>query len=239
MATFVIVHGAWGGGWEWRAVANVLTSKGHAVFTPTLTGLGERSHLRSRSIGLATHATDVAELIRWEQLHGVLLVGHSYGGMVITVVASMAPERIRGLVYIDAFIPEPGQSEVDLIDPEWVQSMLIEPARAQGDGWLVPYPFAEDEDLELPPEAAERYRASPHPLATFTDPAAVDAAVLTLPSAFVHCTRKDPGEDAFANSEHRARHRGWRLREIHSAHDVQFEAPEGIASLLHDMSGDM
>lgn len=238
MATFVIVHGGWGGGWEWRQVAHLLTGRGHEACTPTLTGLGERSHLLSRSISLETHAIDVANVIHWERMSDVFLVGHSYGGMVITVAASRIRERIKGLIYVDAFIPENGQSEMDLIDPAWGESMILSPARREGEGWLVPYPFADDLH-ELPPDIADRYRESSHPLATFTDPAPVDDGVLSLPSAFVHCTRKDPGEDAFLGSEYLARRRGWTIREIRAGHDVQFEDPRGITDVLHDIINEL
>ena len=169
MATFVIVHGAWGGGWEWRSVADALAARGHRTFTPTLTGLGERSHLLSRSIGLHTHAEDVAQLIRWERARDVLLVGHSYGGMVTTMAASMIAD-VKAMIYVDAFTHEPGQREIDLLDAEWVGSMLLEPARQHGDGWLVPFPLPDDLDA-YPPDVAERYRTARQPLATFTDPA--------------------------------------------------------------------
>lgn len=234
MATFVIVHGGWGGGWEWRQVADRLIGLGHEVRTPTLTGLGDRSHLLSRSVTLETHATDVVNVIGWERLSDVILVGHSYGGMVITVAASLERSRIRGLIYIDAFIPEHGQCELDLIDPEWTESMILTPARTVGAGWRVPYPFVDDLQ-ELPPDVADRYRESSQPLATFTDPAAVDDGISALPSAFVHCTRKEPHADAFLDAERLARDRGWTIREVDAGHDVQFEDPDGIARVLHEL----
>lgn len=238
MATFVIAHGGWGGGWEWRSVTDTLSSMGHRSFTPTLTGLGERSHLVSRSIGLATHAEDIVQTIRWERASDVLLVGHSYGGMVTTLAASKVPDLVKGMIYVDAFIPEDGQREVDLIDPNWVESMLLRPAHDRGGGWLVPFPFP-DELGSYPPDVADRYRDSMHPLATFTDPAAVDPRVATLPSAFVHCTAKAPDEDFFAEFAHMARQRGWRVVEIESGHDVQIERPDAVAKALHDLSASM
>ena len=235
MATFVIVHGGWGGSWEWRRVANELIRLGHAVYTPTLTGLGERSHLLSPSITLDTHTADVTGLLEWECLHDATLVGHSYGGMVTTMAATDAPERIRALVYIDAFIPMDGQREIDLIDGAWVNEYILRPARDAGDGWLVPFPFPDDVG-ELTPDDAERYRNSTHPLATFTDPARVGDHVAGIPSAYVRCTRKAPGEDVFAESLRIAQKRGWPIREISSAHDVQLEDPHGAAAVLHELS---
>ncbi|HEY6568197.1 MAG TPA: alpha/beta fold hydrolase [Actinomycetota bacterium] len=235
MATFVIVHGGWGGGWEWRHVANELIRLGHAALTPTLTGLGERSHLLAPSITLDTHAADVTGLLEWERLDDAILVGHSYGGMVTTVAATDTPDRIRALIYVDAFIPMDGQREIDLIDGEWVDEHILRPARVSGDGWLVPFPFPDDVG-ELTPDDAERYRNSIHPLATFTGPARVGDHVAGIPSAFVPCTRKAPGDDAFAESLRIALERDWPIREISSGHDVQLEDPRGAAAILHELS---
>ncbi|MGH8314793.1 MAG: alpha/beta fold hydrolase, partial [Steroidobacterales bacterium] len=106
----VIVHGAWGGGWAFRQVDELLAGKGYKVFRPQLTGQGERVHLASTDVGLETHITDVVNMIRYEDLHDVILVGHSYGGMVITGVADRVPDRIKRLVYLDAFVPRDGES---------------------------------------------------------------------------------------------------------------------------------
>ena len=118
MANFVLVHGAWIGGWCWRPNAQALRRAGHEVFTPTLTGLGERSHLMNPSINLDTHITDVVNVIKYEELSDVILVGHSYGGMVVTGVADKLPEKIASLVYLDAFVPENGQSLAELAPPD-------------------------------------------------------------------------------------------------------------------------
>src|SRR5262245_4483830 len=112
--TFVLVHGAWHGGWCWRRVADILERQGHKVFAPTLTGLGERSHLMRAGINVSTHATDVVNLIQWEDLAGVVLCGHSYGGMVVSGVAEQVADRIASIVFLDAFVPENGDSMLDL-----------------------------------------------------------------------------------------------------------------------------
>ena len=112
--TYVLVHGAWGGGWDWRPVSDILTSRGHRVFRVTLTGLGERAHLASPDIGLETHITDVINTMLYENLRDVTLVGHSYGGMVITGVADRIPDRLAHLAYVDAFVPEDGESVMTL-----------------------------------------------------------------------------------------------------------------------------
>ena len=134
MGTFVLVHGAWGGGWAWRpTVGALLREAGHEVFTPTLTGLGERAHLASPDIDLETHINDIVGVIEYENLHDVVLMGHSYGGMAITGVADRVPERLAHLVYVDAFVPEDGQSLADLIGPGTAEGMIAR-AQAEGDG---------------------------------------------------------------------------------------------------------
>src|ERR1700704_6398122 len=113
--TIVIVHGAWGGSWAWRKVDAMLREKGFNVYRPQLTGLGERVHLSRPDIGLSTHIDDVVNTILFEDLHDIILVGHSYGGMVITGVADRVPDRIRRLVYLDAFVPNDGESLVSAV----------------------------------------------------------------------------------------------------------------------------
>ena len=122
MATFVLVHGAWHGSWCWKRVRRLLQDQGHEVFTPTLTGVAERSHLLTRDVNLETHILDVVNLIRWEELSDVVLCGHSYGGAVITGVADRIPHHIRSLVYLDAFVPENGESLIGYtskVEDEW------------------------------------------------------------------------------------------------------------------------
>src|SRR5580658_11213342 len=117
MATFLLVHGAWHGAWCWRRVARLLTHAGHEVFTPTLTGLCERSHLLTPAVDLDTHILDVVNEMKWEQLNDVVLVGHSYGGMVISGVAEKMEKAIVSLVMLDAFMPENGQGVIDIYPP--------------------------------------------------------------------------------------------------------------------------
>ena len=137
MTTFVLVHPAWFGGWCWRKVSPVLRARGHEVFAPTLTGLGERAHLASQKVGLEMHVEDVANVLEYEDLRQVILVGNSSGGMVITGVADRMPERIAHLVYLDAFVPEDGQSMLDIIPAE--RRPLMEAlVQKEGSGWLLP-----------------------------------------------------------------------------------------------------
>ena len=142
MTTFVLVHGAWHGGWCWRDVARRLRADGHEVFTPTLTGLGERMHLQTPETGLSVHIQDIINAIEYENLRNVVLCGHSYGGMVITGVANLIPERLSALVYLDAFVPEDGDSVFSQMPPERPQQFRDD-AKANGDGWLMPAISAE------------------------------------------------------------------------------------------------
>ena len=137
MATFVLVHPAWFGGWCWRKVTPLLRARGHDVHTPTLTGLGERAHLACPEIGLGTHIEDAVNVLRYQDLSDVILVGISSGRMVISGVADRLPQRIARLVYLDAVVPEEGQCLLDLIPPDRRAAMeaLVE---AEGNGWLLP-----------------------------------------------------------------------------------------------------
>src|SRR5512145_2598725 len=137
MATFLICHGAWSAGWAWKKVRPLLRAAGHEVFTPTYTGLGERAHLASRAITLDTHIADVLGVIDCEDLRDIVLVGHSYGGMVATGVADRAADRIARLVYLDAFVPGHGQSRFDLL-PAAERERRLGQSNANGDGWLLP-----------------------------------------------------------------------------------------------------
>ena len=135
----MIVHGGWGGGWEWTAVARALRERGHDVFTPTLTGMGERAHLGGPGVGLATHVEDVIAVLELEDLHDVVLCGHSYGGMPVSGAADLAAERITLVIYIDALVPSDGQSAFDLLPDEFAE-LARASAVDHGDGWRVTIP---------------------------------------------------------------------------------------------------
>jgi pimeloyl-ACP methyl ester carboxylesterase len=166
--TIVLVHGAWHGGWCYRRVAELLRGSGHRVFTPTLTGLGERSHLLTRSINLSTHITDIANMIRWEELRQIVLVGHSYGGLVVTGVADAMSDKVSALVYLDAFLPTAGKSLHDILPAE-VAEAQINSARASNGLSVPPIPaaaFNVNEEDRLWVDSL----CTPHPLATLTQP---------------------------------------------------------------------
>src|SRR3954469_16669204 len=169
MATFVLVHGAWHGSWCWARVRRALADRGHRVFTPTSTGVGERSHLLARGIDLQVHVDDVANLIRWEQLESVILCGHSYGGCVISGVAEALPDRIAALVYLDAFLLEDGESLHDLLPAEQ-REMQLSLANEFGEGWRVPPIPAEVFNVNARDREWGERQCTFQPLATFQQP---------------------------------------------------------------------
>jgi len=246
MATFVLVHAAWGGGWEWGRVRRSLAAQAHQVFTPTLTGLGERAHLASPDVGLSTHIDDVVAVLESEDLREVVLTGHSSSGMVITGAMDRAPERISHGVYIDAVVPRDGQSLADLVPPTAVDELVREPAARQGDGWLVPVPFGPDE-LDMSDEDAAWYLAHvvPTPLKVFEEPITLTGRWASVPAfTYVHCTKpstylpKDAeGSEGFvARFARQAQRDGWNYREIEAGHDPHITAPELLAAVLDEIA---
>jgi pimeloyl-ACP methyl ester carboxylesterase len=235
MATFVIVHGGWGGGWEWTPVARKLRDRGHEVFTPTLTGLGEREHIRPSEVTLSDHMEDIEATILFEDLSEVILCGHSYGGMVVTGVADRIPDRIRALVHLDAFAPNDGESLRDLV-PEFVDA-LLEVAEERGDG-RAPFP----EELLPPEEAGDervlRYmeRVRPQSTATMTERVRLSGGVDRVPRVYVECTGyRDSVMGPFVA---RAESEGWLHRELETEHDLQLFDQEGTARLLDELAED-
>ena len=184
MATFVLLHSAFAGGWVWRKPAKLLQAAGHEVLRPTLTGLGERVHLATPEVGLYTHIEDVVNVFRYEEVHDAILVGHSYSGMVVTGVAERIPELISQLVYLDADVPQDGQSEADLF-PE-TAAYLMDLARQYGDGWRVPI-----DRPDLPLCTYQPVKTGLE-LVHLQNPLARD-----LPRTFIWCSRdKDPADEA-------------------------------------------
>jgi pimeloyl-ACP methyl ester carboxylesterase len=236
MATFVIVHGAWSGAHAWRWIRPLLRAAGHEVVTPSLTGLGERAHLATAATDLDTHITDVAAVLHFEDLHDVVLVGHSYGGMVITGVADRAPERIGHLVYLDADVPREGESDLDLV-PADERAGYEESARTRGDGWRVPPPFPDPLPPGLPPEVAWAIsRMVPHPLASLRQRLRLEHEPPDLPRTFVLCTE---GKEDEVEPPYVARVRAdpsWRLVELAAVHVAHVTAPEKVSAVLQDVA---
>lgn len=221
---FVIVHGAWGGGWDWRGIDSILTRHGHSVDRVTLTGLGDRAHLASPDIGLETHITDVVNVIEFEKLNDVVLLGHSYGGMVITGVAERIPQRIRHLVYVDAFLPEHGESVRRLADAGF-NDMVATMAK---NGMLVP-PWARAE-TPIPKDV-------PHPLKTFTDTLTLtNPAARSIPGTYILTVDKGATDDGFTRYAHRAESRKWRVHRMENTdHVPERSAPDALAALLRQV----
>ena len=231
--TFVLVHGAWHGGWCWRRVADRLRSGGHLVFTPTLTGLGERSHLLRAGIDLKTHIADVVNVIKWEDLSDIVLCGHSYGGMVISGVAEALPQAIRSIVFLDAFVPRHGEAVQDLTGPAVKEA--AQAALQRG-------------DIVIPPRPAEGFGVNPadrawvdrlcvgQPIGTFTDKIALTGARDRIArKSYVRAkSYANPGFDR-ALGEVRS-DPSWRSYEVPSGHDVMVDMPERLADILLEVA---
>ena len=211
MTTFVLVPGFYLGAWAWRPVTDALRARGHDVHPLTLTGLADRSHLASPAVDLAVHTDDVVNLVRWEGLHDVVLVGHSYAGQVVSAVADRRPDAIARRVYLDAFVGDDGETARDLL-PETVEHHWAQSAAEQGFGWLVPVRklsvlgVTDPADVDwLTP------KLTPHPWKTYTDPLRLTGAVDRVPAAFVECVT---WMRVFAAQADRARERGWPVHEL-------------------------
>ena len=232
MATFVLVHGAWHGGWKWRYVAPILRRAGHEVFTPTLTGLGERAHLAGPSIDLDSHVRDVVAVLETEDLREVLLVGHSYGGMVVTGVAERCPERLRRLIYLDAFVPEDGKCLLDYVEaavPERAARFREEGERT---GTVTPPPVSTWGIVKPGHVAFATPRESPHPYRCLTQRVRLaNPKARALPRTLVYCSSPATGSfDQFA--EKYRSDPAWRFRELKTGHDCMILVPEEVARVL-------
>ena len=223
MSTYVLVHGAWGGSYGWRNVRPILQAVGHSVFTPSLTGLGERAHLASPAVNLSTHIQDVCNCLFYEDLNDVILVGHSYGGMVVAGVADRMPERIKHLVFLDAFLPQDGQSLVDLggnrgpANGEW----RVPPRRTSEpmNDWLLA-------------------RRGPHPRGCFEEKVKLSEPLESRPFSLTYIVatgRYDPSPFFDAAAERLRGDPRWTVREISGGHGMTRTNPEGLFQLLQDL----
>jgi pimeloyl-ACP methyl ester carboxylesterase len=231
MSSFVLVHGGWEGGWCWSALARLLREQGYEVYCPTLTGLGERAHLISRNVDLETHIADVLGVLRYEDLRNVTLVGHSYGGMVITGVADRAAERIGALIYLDAFLPENGQSLFDLTLPER-RAMFEKRAAEGGEGWKIPpLPSVAWHVTDSTHAALLESRSVAHPLATMAQKLSLSGNHLKVPKkCYVLATGYSPS--AFPRFAARARELGWPVEELPTHHFTMLSMPGETAEIL-------
>ena len=224
MATFVVAHGAWSAGWVWKKMRPLLSGFGHEIFTPTYTGLGERVHLARPETDLELHIEDILGVLDCEDLHNVILIGHSYGGMVATGVADRMPRRIARVVYLDAFVPRDGQSLFDLGSPAARRKM------PPGEWRVAPNPPPPDtpaSDIEwvLP-------RRFPQPVKCFEQKLRLTGAVEKLPRTYIYCTRPAPG-DGFRQFAERAKsEKAWQYLEIDSSHNPHITNPGALARML-------
>src|SRR6266542_5784033 len=235
MATFVLVHGGWQGGWCWHKVVPLLEHAGHEVYAPTLNGLAERASELSPEVGLDTHIQEIVGLLQEKNLHGVILVGHSYGGMVITGVVDAVPERIAHLVYLDTFVPRDGESMAGVVP--FLGIYLRKQAQAHGDGWRVDSQGTYGVTTE-PDRSWVLSKVTPQPLKTLEQPLHLKnpAIVSATPRMHIECT----GGGFFFSLMRRILARralppteaGWRLRQLPTGHDAMITMPRELADLL-------
>jgi pimeloyl-ACP methyl ester carboxylesterase len=232
MRTYVLVHGGGHGGWCYQRVARILRAKGHEVYTPTMTGLAEREHLLSPAVDLDMHVTDIVKVLQFEDLRNVVLVGHSYGGMVITGAADRATDRIGGLVYLDAAYPQNGQSLVDIAGT--LMFAARKASRVVNGIELVLFPGTDPMSFYgvTDPEqiAWMKPKLTPHPWKCFEQKLVLDneAAMRKIPQSFIVCSSHmdDPSRAAL-----KALSNG-RFWEIDTGHDLMISEPAAVADAL-------
>ena len=226
MAEVVVAHGAWSAGWAWKKLRPLMAERGHRLWTPTYTGLGERSHLAGPQVDLQTHITDIVQVLQMEDLADVVLVGHSYGGMVATGVADRAPERLQRVIYLDAFVPEDGDSVASLTG----QTAKAMRAAAE-DGWKA-VPRAVPPDTPRADLAWIAARRMSHPVECFVQPLALSGAGAGLPRHYIYALKADE-RDTFGRFRQRALTTpGWTAHEIDASHNPHITVPDTLAELL-------
>ena len=225
MATFVLVHGSWAGSVVWRELAPRLRKAGHEVYAPTLTGIGARKHLLSREIDLDTHIQDVIGVIDDADLCDIVLVGNSYGGMVITGVADRVPEKVASLVYLDAFVPENGQSLFNLLPPE---AYL---ATVPGQDWVVLPPTSAVFGLKRPEVIALwEGKTVAHPLATLTQPLQLTGGIGRVRQKTYILATDPPRFTQFYDKL--KDNPAWTVHTLPSSHFIQLEMPDELTAIL-------
>jgi pimeloyl-ACP methyl ester carboxylesterase len=234
MAVFLLVHGAMHGGWCWRKLAPLLQKEGHEVFTPTLTGMGERSHLLTRETGLYTHVDDLLGVLKFEDLSDVIVVGHSYGGLVITQLAEAAFERIQRIIYLDAFLPQDGQCLFDMLT-ETTQKFYLDWSKQMGEGWRLPPSDAvlTRWGLTNPDDIAwVAPRLTDIPMNCYFDKLDLKRhAADSLPKTYIHCTKGPMVPEMKLFAKH-AKAKNWGYNEIEAGHDAMVTEPEKLAELI-------
>jgi pimeloyl-ACP methyl ester carboxylesterase len=230
VAVFVVAHGAWSAAWAWKKMRPLLRGAGHELWTPTYTGLGERAHLASPAVDLDTHIADVIGVLEMEDLREVVLIGHSYGGMVATGVADCARERIAQVIYLDAFVPQDGQSVFDLQSAA-ARERMRELARTEGEGWRIP-PTPMPADTPASDQAWASGRRLPHPIKTFEQPLRLVGKGPPPPLSYIYCRRIGPADVFRQFAERAQREGGWRYFEIEASHNPHITTPQALLELL-------
>jgi pimeloyl-ACP methyl ester carboxylesterase len=236
MAAYVIVHGANGGGYQWQIVAGLLRAGGHTVFTPTLTGLGERVHLAHPGVDLDLHVLDILNVLKYEELSDVILCGHSYGGVVITGVAERAAGLLRRLVYIDGMVLRDGESAMDLaaaVMPASTVAAINEIVATAGKGWFIPASPVRSDGVPSP-------LATPQPIKTFETRLTVrNPQAAALPHTYIYCTETSDtwvNKSLVAASATRAREAGWAYYELPTGHAVYDTMPKELTTILTSLT---
>jgi pimeloyl-ACP methyl ester carboxylesterase len=238
MTTFVLVHGAWGGSWGFRLVRRPLREAGHEVFTPSLTGIGERSHLASPQVNLSTHVLDVVNTILYEDLTDIVLLGFSYGGMVVTGALEHVADRVSHLVYLDAFVPADGQSLDDLSGAGYGPGAV-----GPGTTWLVEPIYRPMDDAAAADWSAAR--RSPHPVGCFIEPVRLERPLEEYPftRTYVKATQEPRPADGgrasafWTAADHAKTSQDWRYREVDSDHVIAMNRPADLVALLLELTG--
>ena len=230
--TFLVCHGAWSAGWAWKKMHPLMNKAGHRLITPTYTGLGERAHLADPSIDLETHIEDMLNVIKYEDLREFVLIGHSYGGMVATGVADRAREKVKQLIYIDAFVPKDGQSLLDLYEAD--RPRLQELVKS-GDGYRVP-PNPTPPDTSPEDVAWLSERRVHMPIKCFETKLMLQGGALTLPRSYIYATRITPADTFGPFAKMAKNDPAWRYHEIDASHAPNVTAPEALMGLLEKIA---
>lgn len=229
MSLFVVAHGAWSAGWAWKKMHPLMQARGHRLITPTCTGLGERAHLVHAGIDLETHIQDIVAVLETEDLHHIVLIGHSYGGMVATGVADRVAERVAALVYIDAFAPRDGESVFDLLPPD-ARAQRQPVASNAGEAWQIP-PGPMPVDTSEADRAWAAPRRRPQPVKTFEQKLRLHRGEPAMPRHYIYCAKHTP-DDRFRQFYDRAGREGWSRYTIEATHNPHITVPDTLAELL-------
>jgi pimeloyl-ACP methyl ester carboxylesterase len=231
MSSFVFVHGAWHGGWSWRLVADRLAERGHEVHTPSLTGLGDRAHLGGPHVALETHLQDIVSLIQSHDLQQVVLVGHSYGGIIVRATADRLFERVSELIYVDALVPEDGESAATLVGEQIASDWQSRPRAANG---TIPHSDVSRWGIvDRRQHAWVTARVCGHPLRTLFETVSLsDHRAAALPTTYVHCSGVDGERRPSVYAQRVASYANARWVDLRAAHDVMLTHPDHIVELL-------